>query len=69
MKLTILRAIYFGNNVAVEGEIIETGDLHGRELIKKGYAIEMEGDHAEEQEQQEQQEQQDEKATKTKKGK
>ncbi|UNH40200.1 hypothetical protein [Moellerella wisconsensis] len=63
MKLTILRAIYFGNNVAVEGEIIETGDLHGRELIKKGYAIEMEGDHAEEQEQQ------DEKATKTKKGK
>ncbi|MGO2337121.1 hypothetical protein [Providencia sp.] len=61
MKLTVQRAIYFGNHVAVEGEIIETGDLHGRELIQKGYAIEVEGDHAEEQ--------QDEKPTKAKKEK
>lgn len=44
MKLKILRAIYFGNKVVVEGEEIETLEQHGRELIQKGYAVEIEGE-------------------------
>ncbi|MEY0031334.1 hypothetical protein AB7345_14605 [Providencia rettgeri] len=42
MKLKILRAIYFGNKVVVEGEEIETLEQHGRELVLKGYAVEIE---------------------------
>ncbi|RFT10734.1 hypothetical protein DYB39_07040 [Providencia rettgeri] len=44
MKLKILRAIYFGNKVVVEGEEIETLEQHGRELVLKGYAVEIEGE-------------------------
>lgn len=56
MKLIVLRAIYFGGKVAVEGETIETLELHGRELIQKGYASELVIEHTtEQQEQQEQQ--------------
>lgn len=42
MKLIVLRAIYFGGVVVTEGEEIETLEQHGRELIQKGYAKEME---------------------------
>ncbi|MEM8239504.1 hypothetical protein Q4R49_17500 [Morganella morganii subsp. sibonii] len=41
MKMTVLRAFYFGHRVVVEGEEIETTELHGRELIQKGYAGEI----------------------------
>ena len=41
MKMTVLRAFYFGHRVVVEGEEIETSELHGRELIQKGYAGEI----------------------------
>ncbi|MGW1368730.1 DUF7210 family protein [Providencia hangzhouensis] len=67
MKLLILRAIYFGGKVVTEGEEIETQELHGRELIQKGYASEIVINHAAEQ--QEQQEQQEPKQSKTKKEK
>ncbi|MER3367010.1 hypothetical protein ABQD47_20605 [Providencia rettgeri] len=54
MKLLILRAIYFGGKVVTEGDEIETLELHGRELIQKGYASEVVINHvAEQQEQQE----------------
>ncbi|WP_434172379.1 hypothetical protein AHYW_001814 [Providencia manganoxydans] len=49
MKLTVLRAIYFGGNVAIEGDEIETTEQHGRELIQKGYASEIVINHAAEQ--------------------
>ncbi|WP_273804902.1 hypothetical protein [Providencia rettgeri] len=67
MKLLILRAIYFGGKVVTEGDEIETLELHGRELIQKGYASEVVINHAAEQ--QEQQEQQETKQTKAKKEK
>ncbi|HHQ2586082.1 TPA: hypothetical protein ACSPKR_003492 [Providencia rettgeri] len=67
MKLLILRAIYFGGKVVTEGDEIETLELHGRELIQKGYASEVVINHAAEQ--QEQQEQQEPKQSKTKKEK
>lgn len=38
MKLLLLRAIYFNHDVVTEGREIETSELHGRELINKGYA-------------------------------
>ena len=41
MKMTVLRAFYFGHRVVVEGAEIETTELHGRELIQKGYAGEI----------------------------
>ncbi|MEQ4672317.1 hypothetical protein AB7W30_20110 [Providencia manganoxydans] len=70
MKLTVLRAIYFGGNVAIEGDEIETTEQHGRELIQKGYASEIVINHAaEQQEQQEQQEHQEPKQAKAKKEK
>ncbi|HEM8304515.1 TPA: hypothetical protein U2M51_000705, partial [Providencia rettgeri] len=46
MKLLILRAIYFGGKVVTEGDEIETLELHGRELIQKGYASEVVINHA-----------------------
>ncbi|HEM7186434.1 TPA: hypothetical protein U2I61_000879 [Providencia rettgeri] len=49
MKLLILRAIYFGGKVVTEGDEIETLELHGRELIQKGYASEVVINHAAEQ--------------------
>lgn len=64
MKLLILRAIYFGGKVVTEGDEIETQELHGRELIQKGYASEVVINHAAEQ-----QEQQETKQTKAKKEK
>ncbi|ROR60571.1 UNVERIFIED_ORG: hypothetical protein EC838_0266 [Providencia alcalifaciens] len=64
MKLLILRAIYFGGKVVTEGDEIETLELHGRELIEKGYASEIVTNHAAEQ-----QEQQETKQTKAKKEK
>lgn len=64
MKLLILRAIYFGGKVVTEGDEIETLELHGRELIQKGYASEIVINHAAEQ-----QGQQETKQTKAKKEK
>ncbi|WP_273827894.1 hypothetical protein [Providencia rettgeri] len=64
MKLLILRAIYFGGKVVTEGDEIETLELHGRELIQKGYASEIVINHATEQ-----QEQQEPKQAKAKKEK
>ncbi|MDL2100400.1 hypothetical protein [Proteus mirabilis] len=45
MKLIILRAIYFEGRVVLEGELIDTLEQHGRELIQKGYAKEQEEAH------------------------
>lgn len=38
MKLTISRPIYFEGHVVSEGHVVETQELHGRELISRGYA-------------------------------
>ncbi|MCY2340944.1 hypothetical protein OW944_23540 [Klebsiella pneumoniae] len=38
MKLLLIKPNYFGGSVVSEGNIIETDEQHGRELIKKGYA-------------------------------
>ena len=39
MKLIALKPIYFGGTVVTEGLPLETLEQHGRELIKKGYAM------------------------------
>ncbi|MCB5322075.1 hypothetical protein [Yersinia intermedia] len=38
MKLIALKQIYFGYSVLENGQEFETGEQHGRELLKKGYA-------------------------------
>ncbi|MHB0155989.1 DUF7210 family protein, partial [Klebsiella pneumoniae] len=38
MKLIAVKPIYFGGVVVSEGELLETQEQHGRELVKKGYA-------------------------------
>lgn len=62
MKLIALKPIYFGGTVVTEGLQLETLEQHGRELIKKGYAMLDESENPAEQEQQ--QEQQEAKADK-----
>lgn len=47
MKLLLIKPNYFGGTVVSEGNTIETDEQHGRELIKLGYASEIE-DSAEE---------------------
>lgn len=49
MKLMALKPIYFGGKVVTEGNALETLEQHGRELIKKGYATLVEGEHPSEQ--------------------
>ncbi|MGQ7071573.1 DUF7210 family protein [Escherichia sp. SP-MK2] len=39
MKLIALKPIYFGGTVVTEGLPLETLEQHGRELLKKGYAM------------------------------
>ncbi|HDC4778321.1 TPA: hypothetical protein O8U65_003491, partial [Enterobacter kobei] len=51
MKLIALKPIYFGGTVVTEGLPLETLEQHGRELIKKGYAMLDESDNPAEQEQ------------------
>lgn len=52
MKLTVIRPIYVEGKVLVEGDVFETLEQHGRELVQKGYALTLETvDAAEEQEQ------------------
>ncbi|MFJ3487734.1 hypothetical protein ACIPL1_30555 [Pseudomonas sp. NPDC090202] len=47
MKLKTLKPLYIGGQTLVEGTAFETIEQHGRELITKGYAIEVsEGDPA-----------------------
>jgi len=46
MKLLLIKPNYFGGTVVSEGNTIETDDQHGRELIKKGYAVLVEDDTA-----------------------
>jgi hypothetical protein len=38
MKLKTLKPLYLGGQTLVEGISFETGEQHGRELLKKGYA-------------------------------
>ncbi len=54
MKLIALKPIYFGGTVVTEGLQLETLEQHGRELIKKGYAMSDETDNTEQPEQPEQ---------------
>ena len=51
MKLIALKPIYFGGTVVTEGLPLETLEQHGRELIKKGYAMLDESENPAEQEQ------------------
>lgn len=55
MKLIALKPIYFGGTVVTEGLPLETLEQHGRELIKKGYAMLDESENPAEQEQQQEQ--------------
>ncbi|MCU8586959.1 hypothetical protein NYP83_08585 [Erwinia pyrifoliae] len=41
MKLFLIKPNYFGGTVVSEGNTIETTEQHGRELIKLGYATEV----------------------------
>lgn len=41
MKLLLIKPNYFGGTVVSEGNTIETNEQHGRELIKLGYASEV----------------------------
>ncbi len=38
MKMTAIKPIYLNRDVVLAGQQFDTGDQHGRELIKKGYA-------------------------------
>lgn len=62
MKLIAIKPIYFEGNVLTEGTEFETLEQHGRELIKKGYAMldESENPATQEHQQKQQQEQQQE---------
>ncbi|HIF6298737.1 TPA: hypothetical protein ACX3LH_000993 [Klebsiella michiganensis] len=57
MKLIAVKPIYFSGVVVAEGELLETQEQHGRELVKKGYVRLVDVDNSAQQEQQEQQEQ------------
>ena len=57
MKLIALKPIYFDGTVVTEGLSLETLEQHGRELIKKGYAMLDESENPAEQEQQQEQQQ------------
>ena len=46
MKLLLIKPNYFGGTVVSEGNTIETDEQHGRELVKKGYAVLVEDDTA-----------------------
>jgi hypothetical protein len=46
MKLKTLKPLYLGGKTLVEGTSFETGELHGRELLQKGYAEIDEGNDA-----------------------
>ncbi|MGQ7180474.1 DUF7210 family protein, partial [Escherichia coli] len=54
MKLIALKPIYFGGTVVTEGLPLETLEQHGRELLKKGYAMLDGSENPAEQEQQQQ---------------
>ena len=41
MKLIAIKPIYHNSNVVVEQETFETNEQHGRELVAKGYAVEV----------------------------
>lgn len=41
MKLIALKPIYHNGNVVVEKEEFETNEQHARELVAKGYAMEV----------------------------
>ena len=41
MKLIAIKPIYHNSNVVVEQETFETNEQHGRELVTKGYAVEV----------------------------
>ena len=47
MKLLLIKPNYFGGTVVSEGNQIETTEQHGRELIKLGYASEVDDSAAE----------------------
>ena len=47
MKLLLIKPNYFGGTVVSEGNTIETTEQHGRELIKLGYASEVDDSAAE----------------------
>lgn len=47
MKLLLIKPTYFGGTVVSEGNTIETTEQHGRELIKLGYASEVDDSAAE----------------------
>lgn len=49
MKLTVIRPIYVGGKVLVEGDVFETLEQHGRELVQKGYAVTVKSIAADEQ--------------------
>ena len=49
MKVKALVPILFGSRVVNDGELFETQELHGRELIKKGYAQQVSDDNPAEQ--------------------
>lgn len=49
MKVKALVPILFGSRVVNDGDLFETQELHGRELIKKGYAEQVSDDNPAEQ--------------------
>ncbi|MEG7459981.1 hypothetical protein [Serratia marcescens] len=49
MKVKALVPILFGSQVVNDGDLFETQELHGRELIKKGYAEQVSDDNPAEQ--------------------
>ncbi|KDF42552.1 MULTISPECIES: DUF7210 family protein [Enterobacter cloacae complex] len=55
MKLIAIKPVYFGGTVVTEGLPLETLEQHGRELIKKGYAMLDESENPAELEQQQEQ--------------
>ncbi|RTF18693.1 hypothetical protein D9B84_14875 [Serratia marcescens] len=67
MKVKALVPILFGSRVVNDGELFETQELHGRELIKKGYAEQVSDDNPAEQAEQPEQPEQPEPVKKSKK--
>ena len=41
MKLVAIKPIYFQGLVVTENQQFDTQEQHGRELVKKGYAVEF----------------------------
>lgn len=52
MKLTAIKPIYHEGEVKTEGTTFETVEQHGRELVKKGYALLVVEDNPAEQQEQ-----------------